>query len=797
MTDRKIRVNPGYVFGQLEKALAASLSGNDEQVRARASEKVERWKSVIAGMLDASLDVGSRTPVKDVPAWATLEVVHGGFATGGLLAGGPLDAYEEALRNRIDGVEHDGDDRTAINLYFLGEAGRQQLLEMLRSGRYRIDVPEQGALPVAAWLLDEGEADRAAELIDGIAPFFDRLRFYPTPDERPLAASTVVRLQTVGETAKQIEATGQAAEIERMYGALGVWLPLYDRAVSLFLETVDGDPPSLRTSDDGVPVRDARGAPIVQGDWPCQHYREGWREDARSAWMEFRNRLAGEDRCGTPRRSIRQFFSFLEKCIEDPAGLTGRDVGKIRSVLASFAAKYGVPGSERHARLRAEQAAIVARPLHGALRRVIIARLGDHPTESGLESVDPIMAAVTADEARVHDVPGGAAMPPHFSGKLNRCLELPVAELVARGVVPSGEVMARLLPQISSQVRAIGLSDPGLRALYSAIYTAFRRRRSLLLLDLQHQVRLEELPWVSAIEAFRRDDKTGRGTADQILEQMVVLTVASFPQTILPNKLIQEFGSFAQAAGRKLPFTDELAADIFMGDFSEKFVQASKVAARMLGGSLYARYYGVPVDRILKIDDVTKMSRYAAPTSAEFTSLCLERSRIGKRDTWSVAQNGKIIEQQQILTTHNLAVLFDAFDLKDKLGVPLIEPAMRCFEWICQRQRMKVVEWKAQLQAVKNCAYAWRQMVFFLSHADASDVARFVASATNHLRSDSPEVRRRLSPALNGLSFIVQGGEFDSEGCAPGGGRQFLGWATGRHWMLGEKKSVGREGQTD
>ena len=52
--------------------------------------------------------------------------------------------------------------------------------------------------------------------------------------------------------------------------------------------------------------------------------------------------------------------------------------------------------------------------------------------------------------------------------------------------------------------RAAGIDDPSLRLLYGAVYAAFRRRRSLLLLDLAHQVRLEELPWVRAIEGLRR-----------------------------------------------------------------------------------------------------------------------------------------------------------------------------------------------------------------------------------------------------------------------------------------------------
>jgi hypothetical protein len=79
-----------------------------------------------------------------------------------------------------------------------------------------------------------------------------------------------------------------------------------------------------------------------------------------------------------------------------------------------------------------------------------------------------------------------------------------------------------------------------------------------------------------------------------------------------------------------------------------------------------------------------------------------------------VARNGAIIEQEQILTTHNLAVLVDGLGLRDALEPRLPELARRCFTWICWRQQLKSADWRSRLHMVKNTAYAWRQMVFFL-----------------------------------------------------------------------------------
>jgi hypothetical protein len=60
-------------------------------------------------------------------------------------------------------------------------------------------------------------------------------------------------------------------------------------------------------------------------------------------------------------------------------------------------------------------------------------------------------------------------------------------------VIRSGDVLARVLPQVTAQHLAAGIADPVAAALYARTYAAFRRRRSLLLLDLQHQVAFGEV----------------------------------------------------------------------------------------------------------------------------------------------------------------------------------------------------------------------------------------------------------------------------------------------------------------
>ena len=101
------------------------------------------------------------------------------------------------------------------------------------------------------------------------------------------------------------------------------------------------------------------------------------------------------------------------------------------------------------------------------------------------------------------------------------------------------------MPQITAQVLAAGLDDPQLSGLYGQAYAAFRRRRSLLLLNLEHQVRFGELPWIAALQPFRADTADAAQAARQALTEVTFLALRGFPQTIMPNPLISEMSALA------------------------------------------------------------------------------------------------------------------------------------------------------------------------------------------------------------------------------------------------------------
>ncbi len=649
----------------------------------------------------------------------------------------------------------------------------------MNASAYHVEIPEEGALPVVVGLLDRGHELEALELIARLRPLMHRLRFYPRLEPRPRPAGACVRLSTVREVAQTLESTKPQPHVAAMNEALRVWAPLFDRLVALWLETVEGDAPTLE--------RNAEGALVVVGGWPCRRFPSDWTA-RRGAWLaDYRTAWRVNQRCGKHRQRKSNFARLrvaLERCPIDSSTLDGREVGRIRRTLANTLSKHGQPGSDRREQLRRTQAEVAARPLNAHVARVLAQRIAAYPLDGGLASLEGLDERVREGES--DGIEAGTPIPAYMFDKLVRALEAPIDELIERGVISSGEVLATVLPQITAQVVSAGIEDPVLRELYRQIYAAFRRRRSLLLLNLEHQVRIDELPWVAALAPFRRDDLGAQAAARQTLEQVALITISAFPQTLTPNPLVRELRALAQRAELALPLVEEVAADIFMGTFTIKWVEAAERAATLLDGTLYARYYDLPPPGDSRLQGVGK--RWGKKTADGFTKLCTERAREAGRDTSgrSVAANGTVLEQSQILTTHNLAVLVDGLGLDEQLRKLAPSLAEQVFRWIVQRQLPPAPEFHARLQLVKNVAYAWRQAIFLLSLCEQDEQAAVLQHLAEQLAAQDGDWAPRLIPAYEGLRLVYEGARFDASGLdrAGGPGRRLLGWTVGRHWLL-------------
>ncbi|MFT3692092.1 MAG: hypothetical protein QM831_03045 [Kofleriaceae bacterium] len=700
-------MNIGYAWGQLQRA-----------IKAGAASRVVEWTAIIDQMKTGALAIGSRQPTA-APVWVTLDVRTGGFATGEYTGGGGLRPNELELAERL-GV---ASSRRALNMHFLTTTAAD---ELLASGCYRVTIPEEGALLAVAWLRQHGDIDRANQIIDEISPWFDALPFYPQLAETPVEQVETVRLQPLVDTLAQIANGTPQPHVAAMRASLLVWMPLRARAIGLALELE---------------------AP--RADW-----------DARFAQLQrdFAN-------AGSPATGRASDAALVIHYLQNPA----KNRTELARLVSRYVAKYGTPGTAAHDDRLASKQRAVAGPLHADLRRVVVDRLQSLPRDGG---VDPerVLAPITNEEARTYRVPVGAALPSYLEPKIARSCDADLEQLVDRHVIGSGEVFAKVLPQVTQQVRGATL-EPTAAVLYAQLYLAFRRRRGLLLLNYANQVRFTELPWAAALDATRAINADATSRARRVVTRTMATVLRAFPYTITPNKLVTELYSLTDAAELKLPFVEELAADIFMGSFTGKFVEAAHRAAHVYAGTLYERYYAIDARAVEQLPVPAK-----GQTAGELAKLCQTRANT---TYGTVPQNGKILEQAQILTTHNLAVLFDALPIADQLGARLRSLADTCFQFVLRRLSLRTRSYHEDLVNLKNAAYAWRQMVFFLSFEP--DVPAFFAKARAHLAKYPQAFRDRFAPAMRGLELAAKGMRSDDPSFDA---KVFTGWSTERHWLL-------------
>ncbi|CAL9610406.1 hypothetical protein SUDANB121_05639 [Nocardiopsis dassonvillei] len=748
-----VHANPGYAAGRLLKELATAAAHDDPAVRQAAARRASAWRRVTAGMASGLLSIGSRTPMKGLPAWVTPEVVHGGFATGAAAAGGPLRPHELELVRRYGLAE----ERSALYAHHLTEEGLAHLGGLLDSGGYALDQPEQAALLAAVWLLRAGDTAAALRLLTDLDPFSADLCLTPrAAPVRDLPPGSVFRW-SVGEVRRTLAAVAArnpgAPNAQRE--ALTVWNPFTDRVLSHWLETA---------ADGGVDA----------------HRPDGWGARGAALLDEY-ERLAAEHTLCTKHRRPRENPAILLAALREAVGPDGsgtgvlgaRRRGLLRCAVAAMTAKRGVPGSDRHTAVRAVQAAQAALPAHDVLAALLADRLAALPQNSGIADPDAALAPLSAGEARSFDAAEGAAIPAPLRARVEKALIAPLDELVERGVVPSAEVLASLVPALAAAAEASAVGDPALARLVTAHHEAFARRRSLLLLNLGGQVRRGELPWVRELEPHLGSAQARAQAARTVIRRVGDTLLTRFPGTITPNPLVSELAGLARTAGggtrtpeEDFPFVEEPASDIFMGAFSPKFTRAARRAAEVVEGTLYARYYGIDCARVFALEE---KPRRGEPT---FARLCRERAGNPRP---SVAGNGTVIEQAQILTTHNLAALVAA----GSAPADGWSEAARRAHLTTVRLLGALPRVHDTLAHVKNAAFAWRQTVFFLSRCPAAEQRRVLAWMEE---AEVPHhVRERLAPALAGLRAAVEGRTLPARD--DGEPVRFLGWSVGRHWM--------------
>ena len=284
--------------------------------------------------------------------WATPEVFHGGFATGACCGAGPLLDHERHWMQEVaTAATHDGarDVRGRLNRFFVAtERGCSQLLQLIHSRAYQLQVPEEGAILVWAWLVDNGQTGQARALLDELAGFFDRFRLYPTPADAPIDPATVPqrsRDALVADLAKQ-SAERRPHDAVRQY--LAERGPFMEAMLQLWTESLA---PNERER-----VKQAKGdddddeEEVLLLVTAGTHFPEGWTERARPV-------LALYDPNHPSFQSVRlRTRRKIDELVTPPPPQPALDapaIAFLSTLLSSEHRKRGLPGSRRFAQCRA------------------------------------------------------------------------------------------------------------------------------------------------------------------------------------------------------------------------------------------------------------------------------------------------------------------------------------------------------------------------------------------------------------------------------------------------------------
>ncbi|MEQ4921895.1 hypothetical protein [Proteus hauseri] len=748
-------VGLAYAQSQLAKILSQPEINN---------KKVQQWEDVLYQILQGQVDYGNRTPFADVPSWVTLEVAKGGFATGNWLAGGEITSDEQAQLDKLQIKVEQKNKRLALNSYYLTEEGMASLNAFLDNENYLITVPEEGVLLTLAWLVKHNALDHARKLLNIVSPWFSRLRFYPQVMELPVISSNTVRVQNLDITQYDLKRIKPNQRVLAQKEAVTIWHPFKVKMVALLSE-------------------------IIQ-DLHIISITSKWRQSAKDLIAEYSRLRQQYSLCRKPEKRNGDFAKLrmvIEQLSLDESELNPYQAPHIATLLHRHIEKYGQPYSKQCNEKSQKQQYDIQAPLHYTLSRVILNRLADLDINNGFDNKALAIESITDNEANKFNVPLHYPIPNSLVHKTMRSFNTTASQLIEQKLITSSEALGGIIPQITAGLRAGGILDIPLRHLYEKIYRAFKQRRSLLLLDLQHQVQLEELPWIATIDKFREKQISNKIVFTEALNEFLLLNLRYFPQTQLPNPLLQELSSLTSKIDSSIRWSEELAADIFMGMFSRKISNILvNITNTPLPYSLYSQYYRIDYFQLKQelcdsLIAANKQPDDPYATSRVILKWCENRANL-KFGSYSPTINGCILEQFYVLTTHNLSTIFNDLMLAPKLQPFLLDMSKQCLKIISRNLQAPYRGYHASLIAIKQAAYTWRQLVFYLSYLSPEERQLFIEWAYNYIDTQSQYFKTLFMPIWQGLISVINTPDDHNYDDKPPH-LIFYGWSE-KHWMM-------------
>lgn len=735
-----MKVNINYVLNELQKAVESKNKGNDVNDTDKSDKRIRQWNDVLSGILAGNLKIGTRKPT-EYPIWVTPEIVKGGFATGRALAAtSSLSLDEHAAILKFNTISY----RESLFPALLSNEGLAWIRQLFVSRTYKIDLPEDAALFVVAWLHEQGRVEEAISIIDEISDYAAKFHFTPKKATKSLLITESVHRFSSNDIRKRLLTYEKNHKIETSKEAHQIWIPFTDKLVFHWLELLGDN--FTDSNEQYTPSKN-------------------WKDVALQITQDYKNLKQKHRLCRkyhNKGKNLQILLSATYAFLTDTSNQSA--LKRAKHVVSRYVKAHGKPGEDRFEQLRKEQARIASLPTHDLIAYAVAKRLP--ASDDGLSDVESLLTPISV--AGHENFP----IPENICRLVYNALAAPIPELIKRGIIPSAEVMAELTPQLTALEISQGCTDEDVGVLVAESYKAFSRRRSLLLLDLSSQARFDELPWIKPIINKQLTSKCYVKTA----LRLAAYSIDYFPGVILPNPLIEQINILYWFLDNQRPFLAELAADIFTGRFVRKFDYATLTAASLLRDTLYERYYGLNYKNFET--RFLKESLNLEKNSSTLIELMIkEEINIDLSPyQYFVVQNGMVIERAQIYTTHNLAMLIaENIELEHSYEELASKAFSHSLRLIIQSKRAKKAG-NNYLGAIKNAAYAWRQALFFLSLSPEETIEKTICHVEEKfLRSIDKDISNELFNRLK-VSIHME--------CSHEIARPFLGWTVGKHWIV-------------
>ena len=509
--------------------------------------KVSEHVEVITGVLTKGASIGGRTD-HGRPAWVTPEITKSGFSSGNHLAGGPLKQHELDIIKDIDDKTDVSSIRYAINKWCLTDKkGQEWITDLAKSGQYGANTMEELAIMSIVLV---GKRKKTSELVSEIEPWFKDLRFFPEPKSVNLSELAVPR--------------SSIWSVERLH------------------QRLHGETSTL------VHSMDLKKHSMVKLEKFNESYVAIYNKSKEILQLFYGRKTRRSN-------NVESFkaFVFDVKKVMNEFGLEKRiaksTAGKLLDAIEVFI-EFGMETKKsflKHIEFHVGNASSKIE-LRSRTPEDMIKHL-----QSSIDGIKEFMNIIEPmrDSSGIEKetVDGLSLKFPDLKKSIGKTTLGTLTELCDYGLIDSAEMFADQVVTISAISHSTAFKKGPYQVLARNMYSTFSARRSKLLLNLETQVKMSEIPWFTVFEEVFRVKVID---TDEISKSVFLDYLSNFPGTQMPNNFVDVM---SRQLGRN-GLVKEIAADIFMGQFVKTFGAQAKERESVLGEDTpYGSYYSVSI----------------------------------------------------------------------------------------------------------------------------------------------------------------------------------------------------------